>query len=663
MRPVTSLDTFIGATKNFSPDGLYSNEIFGVVGTTARSSRFSYVDLRVPIIHPTIYKTLIQLKSFYKDIMSSKEFAKWDPQLKDFVKSDIVEGRTGYQFFMEHLQELVIPSNASVTRQQAVALFDKYRNRCTMSYVIVIPAGLRDIEIDDTGRTTSDAINELYYKLIAISNTINAASAKVSLESYNTQRVSFQNTVNEIYESFSLIIEGKKNLMMGKWASRRVFNGTRNVITAMNTAVEEFGRPENVGFNDTMIGLYQTVKALLPVTIHQLRKGFLDRCFAGVGAPVILTDPQTLQSVTAQLKATTYSDWLSNEGLEKLLTYFKEESIRHEPIMVEGKYLGLTYRGPDGTFALINGVEQLPEGRLAEHCTPITMTELLYCAIYDVANTFPCFVTRYPITGIGSVYPSMIKLCTTVHAEARKPLNTETWQVDSEKPIAYQFPVLGSGFYNSMSPHSSRLGRLGADFDGDTCSANIVYSDEARREVQNFFNSKRAYVGTDGRFINDTNVDTIAHVLRNVTGRRSYDLPKHKENRMVQGNKSTTNLNNQNSTVKQETKEPVYSEGADSLLTHNGATYQLDKLFELTRDLPVVRFPLDKLKWNVDSGTPDPDRVDKADPSVPILVTHENGRDIILDGLHRSTKALRAGETSIPTRIVPADLLAQAKQG
>lgn len=463
MRPVTSLDTYAGATKNFNPDGLYSNEIFGVVGTAARSARFSYIDLRVSILHPTIYKTLITLKAFYKDILSAREFAKWDPELCDFVKSDMLEGRTGYEFFMQYFQQLQIPTNASVGRQQGIALFEKYKNKCIMNKVNVLPAGLRDIEIDDSGRTTSDEINELYFKLIAISNTINASSAKVSLESYNQQRVSFQNTVMEIYEAFSLIVEGKKNLMMGKWAGRKVFNGTRNVITAMNTAVSELGSPQNVGFNDTLVGLYQTAKGLLPVTLFNLRKGFLDRCFSSVGAPAILTDKKTLQSVSVQLKAITYADWLSNEGLEKTLTYFKEDSIRHEPIKVEDYYLGLCYRGPDGTFALINGIDQLPEGRSASDCTPITMTELLYCSIYEVANTYPVFVTRYPITGIGSVYPSWTSLRTTVRADVRKPLNVDTWEIEEDKPIAYQFPITGSGFYNSLSPHSSKLDRLTAD--------------------------------------------------------------------------------------------------------------------------------------------------------------------------------------------------------
>ena len=59
---------------------------------------------------------------------------------------------------------------------------------------------------------------------------------------------------------------------------------------------------------------------------------------------------------------------------------------------------------------------------------------------------------------------------------------------------------------------------LNTKFDGDTSSANIGYSDETINECKNFFNSKRAYVGTDGQFINTTSVSTVELVLHNMTG-------------------------------------------------------------------------------------------------------------------------------------------------
>ena len=387
--------------------------------------------------------------------------------VKDFVKSDIVEGRTGFQFFCEYLPKLVLEPNESISRQQTIALFEKYKATLLLSKIVVLPAGMRDLEIDEAGRATSDEVNSLYFKLFAIANTINQSSVKASLESYNPQRMALQNTFNEIYDYFSKTVEGKKNLMMGKWASRKVFNTTRNVITSMNTESRTLGHKRNVGINSTLVGLYQTSKGLLPKTIYQLKTGFLDTVFNLPGSPALLTDPITLESKRVMLHSETYSEWLSNEGLEKQLTHFKEDSIRHEPIKVEGHYLGLCYRGPDGTFALINGIEQLPEGRSAKDCTPITLAELIYSAIYSIANNYSGYVTRYPITGIGSIYPSRVYLKTTVLSEERRELNTTTWMPLDDKHIAYEYPVIGSGFYNSLSPHPSALRGLGADFDGD----------------------------------------------------------------------------------------------------------------------------------------------------------------------------------------------------
>lgn len=523
MRPVTSLDTFAGATKNFHPDGLFSSEIFGVTGTDVRKKRFSYIDLRVPILHPTLFKALVQVRSFYADILARREFAKWNPDTQDFDRSDVAEGQTGFEFFCSYLDRLQFPNNETETRQQAVALLEKYRGQLTMKHLVVMPAGYRDFEIDDDGRESSHEINDFYFKLIAISNTINQSTLKVSPEAYNGQRLSMQNTVNELYDLLTKMVEGKKNLMMGKFASRKVNDGTRNVITSMNTVAVELGHERNVGFNDALIGLYQFSKSIRPITLYRLRTDWIDQVFTSPGAPVRVVDPQTLQSKRIMLSSETYGKWLSNEGLEQQLTYYKEESIRHSPLLLEGHYIGLVYRGPDHTFAFLHGIEDLPEGRDAKDCTPITLTDLLYHALYPVASNYYGCVTRYPITGVGSIYPARAYLKSTIQSEERVELDPLTWApkltADGNPLTAYQYPVLGSSFFNSMSPHGSRLARLGADFDGDTCSWTAVYTDESLNELTRYMKSKKAYVGTDGRFIQDTGVDTIKYVLQNMTGK------------------------------------------------------------------------------------------------------------------------------------------------
>ena len=517
LRPVTSLTAF-DANRNFHPDGLYSTETFGVVGTPARESKYSYINIRISILHPVIFKTLISMKSLYKDIMSSREFAVWDDEKKDFIKSNAIDGQTGYQFFIEHFQDIIFEEKSSVRREQSIRLLDKYKNDCLVDNVIVMPAGYRDIELDNNGRESSDEINDIYYSLLSISNTINPSTVNVSPEAYNSQRMSLQNKFVELYDYINTIVDGKKNLMMGKWASRKIFNGTRNVITSQDTTILDLDDPDNITINDTLIGLFQTMKAILPIAIYNLRTKFLSEVFTSSNSLSLLTNKKTLMSERVLVQAKEFDKWMTNEGIEKIIDQYQETSIRHEPIKVEQDYyLGLIYKGPDGTFKLIHGIDELPPDRSQDDCSPITYTELFYLSIYNIANNYPIFVTRYPITGIGSVYPSKVRLKTTVESEVRKELGYD-WLPIGETNIAKEFPLKTSTFFNSLSPSSSRLAGLGADFDGDTASANIPYTDEAIEENRIFLNSKACYVNSDGRLTYDNNTDTIKFVLKVLTG-------------------------------------------------------------------------------------------------------------------------------------------------
>ena len=516
LRQVSSLDIFEGATQNFNADGLFSTQTFGVVGSDTRMTREAYIDLKISIIHPTVFNALMQMRGFYRDIMAGREFARWDDELKDFVRSDVIEGYTGYEFFVSYLKQIVFEERPSTRRQQAIRLVQKYRENMMLDKILVVPAGLRDVEVDASGRPTSDEVNDLYHRLLAIANTINLSAAKVSPEAYNTQRMALQNCFNDIYDYFSKIIEGKKNLMMGKWASRKTNDGTRNVITSMDTTVTNLDDEGNIDFNDTLVGLYQASRALRPVTLYRLRTGWLSQCFSVPGAPARLTNPKTLRSEYVDLGRESYNRWLSNEGLEKFIAGFKEGSIRHAPVMIEGYYLGLMYRGPDGTFKIIHGIDELPEGRDPKDCRPLTVAELLYTQLYMVANNYVGLVTRYPITGPGSVYPTQIYLKSTIKGDKRAPLDDQWQPIPGE--TAHQFPTLDGEFFNSLSPHPSRLAGMGGDYDGDMCSLTVAYTDESVAEIKEFLNSKRGYVGTDGRFIVDCNTDTIQYVLHNSTG-------------------------------------------------------------------------------------------------------------------------------------------------
>lgn len=65
--PVTVHSMYEPSTSRFHPDGLFSEVIFGQVGTPERLTKRGYIDLHTTIITPHLYKQLLTLKGYYKD--------------------------------------------------------------------------------------------------------------------------------------------------------------------------------------------------------------------------------------------------------------------------------------------------------------------------------------------------------------------------------------------------------------------------------------------------------------------------------------------------------------------------------------------------------------------------------------------------------------------
>ena len=55
LKPVTVLDIYTNNTESFHPNGLFSIEIFGRVGSDDRDKRFSFIDLKTDIFHPLYF--------------------------------------------------------------------------------------------------------------------------------------------------------------------------------------------------------------------------------------------------------------------------------------------------------------------------------------------------------------------------------------------------------------------------------------------------------------------------------------------------------------------------------------------------------------------------------------------------------------------------------
>lgn len=461
---VRVVDIFDGVSNNFHEEGLFSPSIFGEVGTEARDYQFGYIKLNTRIFNPVIYERLKKLKRLYDGIMMGTAYAVFDKGIKDFVPSTPLEGETGYSFFMKHWDELKIRKNESTRRNIMVDIIDKNQDKLFLEYFLVLPAGLRDYMIDKEGKATQDEINEFYRKMISISNTLTGLTPSQA-DMQDVTRRNLQKCANDIYEYIKTLMTGKKGFLQAKWGGRNIYNGTRNVITSMDTSAEALGGETAPDIHTSHVSLFQTLKGCLPLAIHLIKSHWYYRlAFTGDQEYISVINSETLKREQIKTEQWVLDNWQSNEGLEKFIDKFGLDDFRHKPIEISRHWFGLIYQD-DEKYQLLEDIDDLPEGWDSKKVRPLNYIEFFYLVGKDKWYELRATTTRYPVAGKGSIYPTKVYVKTTTTA---KVLQEYQHGEKVEGSIAKEFPYIPPGeaasYYNSLSPHPSRLQGLGGDF-------------------------------------------------------------------------------------------------------------------------------------------------------------------------------------------------------
>lgn len=517
-RSVRVLDTFDSSGSLFHPDGLFSVETFGRQGSPERDKTISYVALNTTILHPEVFVTLKRLRALYIGIISGKRYAVWNEVDKDFDPSDSADAKTGFSFFISHFPDIVFKRNNSDVRNLRIDLVEKYQNKALLTNHLILPAGLRDAYVAPDGQVSEDEINDLYRKLISTSTTISNLEENKNSPNLDTSRWSLQLTANSIFEYIvKLQISGKRGWFQQKFGSRKTRNGSASVITAMTTAVPMLGAPSAISVTDTEIGLLQTLRNNIPEVIGLLKRNCFSRIFSEQASEAWLINPKTLQRELVNVSTYTMDLFTTNEGINKFVNRFFLRDIRNNPVLVEKHYLGLVYVDKHN-FKLFYDINELPEHLNKSNVSPATLADILHLTTYQALKSACGTITRYPITGDGSIYPTFYKTRTTTLTKSLIPLGDD-WQPVTEE-VCYNFHDRSSNaeWIDSLTPHITRLVGLGADFDGDKNNSPSVNTKEAKAEVSNYFKKKTSFVGANGRLLVSTTIDTVELVVRNLTG-------------------------------------------------------------------------------------------------------------------------------------------------
>lgn len=516
LQPVTSTLIRVPASAENHPEGFFSEAIFGPINSPERLVRFGYVDLNTTIISPPIYRFIKSIAPWHEDVMAGKLRAHYDPKTKTLTRSTDGTGDTGYSFYLSIYPELKFKDSASISRQERVKVINKWRKQSLYTKYLVLPAGLRELTMSDTGRLIVDDINKLYIQLLASAQSLDMG---ITSPIYDPIKFAVQSKAVEIYSYIDSIMSGKKGFLQNQYGNRRVALGTRNVVSAEDYACARPDSPQFLKADETRIGLFQVAKATQPAVLYYLRTQFFDQIF-GQSQDVMtisVMDPKSHELVYIDIDPDTRERIASTDGIYTAINKFKSFSSRKKPLTVPdvtGKeyYFYAVYTAGDKIY-VYQSASALAEmigittQEVIAHSHFLTWIEALYMATYQVSVGKFAHMTRYPVLGAGSCYPSRIHLASTKPALVVTLMSPQTNTPVMTFP---EYPILeGATFQDGMAITSTHLGPTGGDHDGDTFSANVTLTEDACAETEAYMNSTRSILDTNDRLVGGDATDLM----------------------------------------------------------------------------------------------------------------------------------------------------------
>ena len=508
LTPVTSSQLHSNSSDQLHPEGLFSQEIFGRVGDSKRMKTLSYIDLHTKVIHPLVWKNIEKVSSWYTEIFMCRRYATWDDKLKQFQVSDATSGETGPAFFLKHLPEIEFIRNESIQRGLRVDVIEKYRNTAVYDYLLVLPAGHRDLEEGRGGNLKCDDINDSYRSLIGLSKTIDKSDLDGSFN-HRTQAMTQQH-VNSIFEQIFNFLKGKGGFTASKWTKRNVEHGTRTVFSIMRLNAKDLEGPQKVSINDVHVGLAQTMRGTLPLTLNKISTGIGGKVFNQDGTANVI-DKKTLKSKIIDVDPRWKELYTTEEGMLSLIKEFKVDDYKFNDCEVSGHAIALIYRDDKG-FQIGYDIDDFKD-EFKPHVRPITKYEIYYYFLAFIDREVGCWCTRYPFATEDSMFPAMAYMKTTVTAE---PLYEYDADGNITEKMYREFPILGGASLATACPHPNRLAKMGADHDGDTLSIEFVMTTEAVKELMDYLLDPLNMI-SNGKFSALFSTDVASWVIKAYT--------------------------------------------------------------------------------------------------------------------------------------------------
>ena len=382
-----------------TPDGLFSNEIFGI-SKYDRANTFAYIDLHDTFINPLIYKNWCKVDSNIKAcVHGTKSFIidEHGQLIEDF------DGDTGIAFLKENCHKIKLKRTNSSQRDMRVSFIEKYMGTPEMfiTKFIVCPAYYRDIN-NEKGHVELGEINELYRSLL-ISVRALRESADYGLNLNEATRGRIQETLLQLYDWFGsgTTINGEKttNVIPGKTGIiRRAVMGkttdyaSRLVMSAPELKVERLDDIE-ADLDYSVLPLASACVNFLPFVIHNIRRMFENEFGGDAVIPRLNMKTGGVDYLHPKDYQIEFSDERIRKEINRFLTGFSNRFIPIEVPTIEGDTVRLRFKGYNTTPEEFK--DDMSKFPIMER--DLTWCDIFYQAACEAVKDKHILITRYPV--------------------------------------------------------------------------------------------------------------------------------------------------------------------------------------------------------------------------------------------------------------------------
>lgn len=490
----------IAFAKNNIPtsDGLISNEIFGITKFD-RSNTYAYISLGDWFMHPLHYKIWTKMDSNIKAIIYETDYFKIDSS-GNLVKDP--EGNTGIKWLKKNIDNIKIKSTESTKRDRNIQFLKNHRDTMFINNIIIIPAYYRDANTT-SGRPGLNEINKLYQSLLISVRSLKE-NADYGFTLNGTTRGRIQEQILTIYQWFSgsssnhefnnaVGIPGKTGVLSNTNMNKTTDYAARLVLSAPELKVDKM-EDMLVDLDHSAIPLSAVCSAFMPFMQFHIRR-FFENEFSGINSYPYINKKNELEYIEIEDYQITFSDSVIKQELDLFQHGYAD---RFRAIYIpnkENKEIYMHFKGyntKNKNFNLDNP-ENMPilERRL-------TWLDIIYQAAVEIVKDKHVLLTRYPIDSYFNQFPTKINILSTKETEPMI-INNKLYNHYPKLRDSDIGSDTSNKFIDTMNICNCYLKAIGGDYDGDQVTVKGVWSDQANKELEQQLNSKKHYIGLDGK--------------------------------------------------------------------------------------------------------------------------------------------------------------------